>query len=60
MGVGAQYSPTAQSFISGGVKYFWLGDVKAQLGAQAGSAYYVAEFSQNYSIGYGLKLGYKS
>ncbi|MEB6478675.1 OmpP1/FadL family transporter [Acinetobacter vivianii] len=59
VGIGAQYSPTAQTFISGGVKYFWLGDAKAQLGAQAGSDYYVAEFSQNHSIGYGLKLGYK-
>ena len=30
----AQYSPTSQYFISVGVKYYWLGDAKAQL-AQA-------------------------
>ncbi|MGE8644020.1 outer membrane protein transport protein [Acinetobacter vivianii] len=59
LGLGAQYSPTAQYFISGGIKYFWLGDAKGQLGAQAGSDYYVADFSDNHSISYGLKIGYK-
>lgn len=59
LGLGAQYSPTPQTFISGGAKYFWLGDAKGQLGAQAGSDYYVAEFNKNHSIGYGLKIGYK-
>lgn len=59
LGLGAQYSPTSQYFISGGVKYFWLGDAKGQLGAQAGSDYYVSEFNNNHSVGYGLKIGYK-
>ncbi|NUG00551.1 outer membrane protein transport protein [Acinetobacter oleivorans] len=59
LGVGAQYSPTSQYFISGGVKYYWLGDAKAQLGAQAGSDYYVGEFKDNHSVSYGLKIGYK-
>ncbi|MEA1815684.1 long-chain fatty acid transporter, partial [Acinetobacter baumannii] len=52
-------SPTSQYFISGGVKYYWLGDAKAQLGAQAGSDYYVGEFKDNHSVSYGLKIGYK-
>lgn len=59
LGLGAQYSPAANYFISGGVKYFWLGDAKGQLGAQAGSDYYVADFKDNHSITYGLKIGYK-
>jgi len=59
VGVGVQYSPTPQTFIAGGVKYFWLGDAKAQTGAQAGSDQYVAEFSDNNAIAYGLKLGYR-
>lgn len=59
VGLGVQYSPTPQTFIAGGVKYFWLGDAKAQTGAQAGTDQYVAEFSDNNAIAYGLKLGYK-
>lgn len=59
LGIGVQYSPTPQTFISGGAKYFWLGDAKGQLGAQAGSDYYVAEFKDNHSVSYGLKIGYK-
>lgn len=59
VGVGLQYSPTPQTFIAGGVKYFWLGDAKAQTGAQAGGSDYVAEFSDNKAIAYGLKLGYR-
>ncbi|VCZ54408.1 hypothetical protein BANRA_01580 [Acinetobacter baumannii] len=59
VGLGVQYSPTPQTFIAGGVKYFWLGDAKAQTGAQAGSDEYVADFSDNNAIAYGLKLGYK-
>ncbi|MDC5309481.1 long-chain fatty acid transporter [Acinetobacter baumannii] len=59
VGLGVQYSPTPQTFIAGGVKYFWLGDAKAQTGAQAGSDQYVADFSDNDAIAYGLKLGYK-
>jgi long-chain fatty acid transport protein len=44
VGLGVQYSPTPATFIAGGVKYFWLGDAKAQTGAQSGSKnYYIKE-----------------
>lgn len=59
LGLGVQYSPTPATFIAGGVKYFWLGDAKAQTGAQAGGSEYVADFSDNNAIAYGLKLGYR-
>ncbi len=59
VGLGLQYSPTPATFIAGGVKYFWLGDAKAQTGAQAGSDDYVAKFEDNHAIAYGLKIGYK-
>ena len=59
LGVGVQYSPTPATFISGGVKYFWLGDAKAQTGAQSGTNEYVASFEDNNAIAYGLKMGYK-
>ena len=59
VGFGVQYSPTPATFISGGVKYFWLGDADAQTGAQAGSNDYVAKFEDNKAIAYGLKMGYR-
>ena len=59
LGLGAQFSPTPQTFISGGVKYFWLGDAKLQTSAQFDTTNYVAEFKDNYAIAYGLKMGYK-
>ena len=59
VGLGAQFSPTPQTFIAGGVKYFWLGDAKAQSAAQFDTANYVAEFKDNHAIAYGLKMGYK-
>lgn len=59
VGLGVQYSPTPATFIAGGVKYFWLGDAKAQTGAQAGSSDYVAEFEDNDAWAYGLKIGYR-
>ena len=59
VGLGVQFNPTPATFIAGGVKYFWLGDAKAQTGAQAGGSEYVAEFTDNNAIAYGLKLGYK-
>ncbi len=59
VGLGVQYSPTPATFIAGGVKYFWLGDAKAQTGAQAGSNEYVAKFEDNNAIAYGLKIGYR-
>ncbi len=59
VGLGAQFSPTPQTFIAGGVKYFWLGDAKAQSGSQVDTANYGADFESNYAIAYGLKMGYK-
>ncbi|TCM65225.1 long-chain fatty acid transport protein [Acinetobacter calcoaceticus] len=59
VGLGVQYSPTPATFIAGGVKYFWLGDAKAQTGAQSGGNEFVADFSGNNAIAYGLKLGYR-
>ncbi|MEB6678618.1 outer membrane protein transport protein [Acinetobacter lwoffii] len=59
VGLGLQYSPTSATFIAGGVKYFMLGDAKAQTGAQAGSSEYVAEFEDNKAWAYGLKMGYR-
>ena len=54
VGLGGQYSPTQDTFIQAGVKYFWLGDAVAQTGGQA-----VGKFENNYAMGYGLKMGYK-
>lgn len=58
-GVGVQFSPAKNYFISGGVKHFWLGDTKAQSGAQAGSSDYIADFKDNKAWAYGLKIGYR-
>lgn len=59
VGLGLQYSPTPATFIAGGVKYFWLGDAKAQVASNFGSDTYVAEFNDNDALAYGLKIGYK-
>lgn len=59
LGVGVQFSPAANYFISGGVKYFWLGDAKGQSGSQFNTPGYVADFKNNDAIAYGLKMGYK-
>ncbi len=59
VGVGMQYSPAANYFIAGGVKYFWLGDAKAQTGSDAGTDAYLAEFKDNHAMAYGLKIGYR-
>jgi len=59
VGLGLQYSPTPATFIAGGVKYFWLGDAKAQISSQYGTDAYVAEFKDNNAIAYGLKMGYR-
>lgn len=59
MGLGLQYSPAANYFIAGGVKYFWLGDAKAQSAAQFNTDNYVADFTGNNAIAYGMKIGYK-
>ena len=64
IGFAIQYSPEADYFISGGAKYFWLGDVSAQDGTYnlplpgVSEASKVGEFDDNHAIGYGLKIGY--
>ena len=52
--MGGQYSPAENYFVQAGVKYFWLGDAKAQTGGNV-----VGDFSDNEAIAYGLKFGYK-
>jgi long-chain fatty acid transport protein len=59
VGLGGQFSPTQNTFLQAGVKYFWLGDAKAQSGADFGTSNYVADFKSNYALAYGLKIGYK-
>ena len=64
IGFAIQYSPEPNYFISGGAKYFWLGDVTAQDGTYnlplpgVSEASKVGEFNDNHAIGYGLKIGY--
>ncbi|OTL12581.1 transporter [Acinetobacter nosocomialis] len=63
-GLGAQFNPAPNYFIAAGVKYFWLGDTKAE-----GGGYFLpiegikefseqAEFKDNHAIAYALKFGY--
>jgi len=59
LGLGLQFSPAQNYFIAGGVKYFWLGDAKAQAASDFGSNSYVADFEDNDAWGYGLKIGYR-
>jgi long-chain fatty acid transport protein len=59
VGLGLQFSPAPNYFIAGGVKYFWLGDAKAQAASDAGSSSYVADFEDNDALAYGLKIGYR-
>lgn len=63
LGLGLQYSPTPATFISGGVKYFMLGDATAHSGAYSipgnALAAQIAEFKDNDAWAYGLKIGYK-
>lgn len=54
VGLGGQYSPTANTFLQTGIKYYGLGDAKAKT---AGAI--VGEFQDNYALGYGFKIGYK-
>lgn len=58
-GLGAQYSPAKNYFVQGGVRYMWLGDAKAQTGAQFGSDAHVADYTKNHAIAGGLKVGYR-
>lgn len=59
VGLGGQFSPTPQTFIQAGVKYFMLGDAKAQVASYYGTDIYDAEFKDNDAIGYSLKMGYR-
>ncbi|MEG1855709.1 MAG: outer membrane protein transport protein [Acinetobacter sp.] len=59
VGLGAQYSPAENYFIAAGLKYFWLGDAKAQSGFDFGTDKYDAVYEDNYAWGYGLKIGYR-
>ncbi|NUF85733.1 OmpP1/FadL family transporter [Acinetobacter seifertii] len=63
-GLGAQFNPAPNYFIAAGVKYFWLGDTKAE-----GGGYFLpiegikefseqAEFKDNHAIAYAIKFGY--
>lgn len=55
LGLGAQFSPAANYFIQGGVKYFWLGDAQGLTASNDN----VGQFKDNHAIGYGMKIGYK-
>ncbi|MDY6456547.1 transporter [Acinetobacter faecalis] len=55
LGLGAQFSPAANYFVQGGVKYFWLGDAQGLTASNDN----VGQFKDNHAIGYGLKFGYK-
>ena len=59
LGLGLQFSPAPNYFIAGGVKYFWLGDAKAQVASDFGTDSYVADFGDNDALAYGLKIGYR-
>lgn len=59
VGLGVQFSPAANYFVAGGVKYLWLGDAKAQTGAQGGTNDYIAKFEDNNAVAVGLKMGYR-
>ena len=59
VGLGGQFSPTPQSFIQAGVKYFWLGDAKSQVASDFGTEEYAANFNDNDAIGYSMKIGYR-
>ncbi|TCB48826.1 transporter [Acinetobacter sp. ANC 4779] len=64
VGLALQHNPQSNYFISGEVKYFWLGDVTVQDGTYnlplpgVSEASKVGEFNDNHAIGYGLKIGY--
>jgi len=57
VGLALKYNPEPDYFISGGVKYFWLGDVTTQNGTYdlplpvLSEASKVGEFSENHAIG---------
>ncbi|WP_347255196.1 OmpP1/FadL family transporter [Brachymonas denitrificans] len=59
LGVGAQYSPTKDFYISAGVKYFWLGNAKGQVASKVGTTNYDGEFRGNRAVALGVKAGYR-
>ena len=59
LGIGAQYSPTKDFYISAGVKYFWLGSAKAQVASKVNTTNYDAQFSGNRAVAVGVKAGYR-
>ena len=58
LGLGAKFAPAPNYDIALGVKYFMLGDAKAQSGFDFGTAKYDAVYKDNDAWGYGLKIGY--
>ncbi|MDN8448961.1 transporter [Acinetobacter baumannii] len=64
LGLGVQFNPAKNYFITGSLKYFWLGDTKTEDGTYylpiAGIKPYAeqANFKNNHAIAYGLKFGY--
>ena len=59
VGLGVQFSPAPNYFISGGVKYFMLGDAEAQPASMFGTDKSIAKFDDNDAWAYGLKIGYR-
>jgi len=59
IGLGAKYAPAPNYDISLGLKYFMLGDAKAQSGFDFGTDNYDAIYKDNDAWGYGLKIGYR-
>ncbi|HHG5268559.1 transporter [Acinetobacter baumannii] len=64
LGLGVQFNPAKNYFITGSLKYFWLGDTKTEDGTYylpiEGIKSYAeqANFKNNHAIAYGLKFGY--
>ena len=59
VGLGVQFSPAPNYFISGSVKYFMLGDAEAQPASMFGTDKSIAKFEDNDAWAYGLKIGYR-
>ncbi|AVF08398.1 outer membrane protein transport protein [Acinetobacter baumannii] len=64
LGLGVQFNPAKNYFITGSLKYFWLGDTKTEDGTYylpiEGIKPYAEQenFKNNQAIAYGLKFGY--
>ncbi len=53
-GIGVRYTPTSQIELSGGIKYYWLGDAKGTVAKR----FIVSDFKDNNTLGMGFKFGY--